>query len=887
MSEFSKPYCGVKSVIGEMPLAVILLESVDPQMRDRINVYVLRNDNKIGQATFSVKESGEYGNYHTTTAESPLPGSLSFDSAPAVLNSSDGDLQNVFALGSDGYIYETFYSRIINEPVGAKWSPWTKIPGTQKFKSAPAAMNSPDGKLASVFALGQDDFIHQIVYIRGPGSHWEDWTKIPGTQKFKSAPAAMNSPDGKLASVFALGQDDFIHQIVYIRGPGSHWEDWTKIPGTQKFKSAPAAMNSPDGKLASVFALGQDDFIHQIVYIRGPGSHWEDWTKIPGTQKFKSAPAAMNSPDGKLASVFALGQDDFIHQIVYIRGPGSHWGEWSKIPGGETFKSAPAIMPGLLPKISRDSLRKILYDAKDSVRGYFLENSYGKFTFKEAFTTDWLTAQDDPVTADWDESSYEFMYSYPNLEKKSAWLINQVEKMTPYRFKNYDINQDGKVTADELAILWVYPGGGNARGRGTDPLLVPVPSLTKGVQIGYLIRGGSNMGFPTIAHELGHQTLGLVDLYPYKKDVTIVDMGIAGSDDHVYTWYNLSGQAEVSSGTTRVLDCYRSRKNVSLPTGKSVGDIVGIGIAGSNDHVYAWYKDGTLSIGTSENLEQYSTPSNYTLPPGKSPNDIVGMGIAGSNDHVYAWYRDGTVSAGTSSDLDHYRLPEPYSLPSGKTPQDIAGIGIAGSNDHVYVWYKDGTVSSGTSRDLNKYMQSYTYNLPPELYPEPGRLSLMADQAKGSHLDPWSKIKLGWIEPKVVSTSGWNYINDVESYAEAYILYDSNHGTKEYFILENRWPGTSYEKDLNAKGLAIWHINEIYQCGGNWGRETIHLVRPTGLKDRGNAGLWDGSNPQTGYDLTPDSIPANTRWSDGSNSGISIKSIPVAGKRVKVYFEVP
>jgi len=168
----------------------------------------------------------------------------------------------------------------------------------------------------------------------------------------------------------------------------------------------------------------------------------------------------------------------------------------------------------------------------------------------------------------------------------------------------------------------------------------------------------------------------------------------------------------VSSGTSWNLSEYRQPYAYSLPPGKSPNDIVGMAIAGSNDHVYVWYRDGTVSSGTSSNLEQYRKLYAYSLPPGKSPDDIVGMGSAGSNDHVYAWYRDGTVSSGTSSNLEQYRKLYPYSLPPGKSPDDIVGIAIAGSNDYVYAWYRDGTISSGTSSNLEQYRQPYAYSLP-------------------------------------------------------------------------------------------------------------------------------------------------------------------------------
>ena len=66
----------------------------------------------------------------------------------------------------------------------------------------------------------------------------------------------------------------------------------------------------------------------------------------------------------------------------------------------------------------------------------------------------------------------------------------------------------------------------------------------------------------------------------------------------------------------------------------------------------------------------------------------MGMAIAGSNDYVYVWYDDGTVSAGTTKDLDAYKSIYLYTLPAGKTFADIIGLGIAGSNDYTYVWFK-------------------------------------------------------------------------------------------------------------------------------------------------------------------------------------------------------
>ena len=140
--------------------------------------------------------------------------------------------------------------------------------------------------------------------------------------------------------------------------------------------------------------------------------------------------------------------------------------------------------------------------------------------------------------------------------------------------------------------------------------------------------------------------------------------------------------------------------------------IVGMGIDGSNNHVFAWYDNHSVTAGTSGDLSSRRKPYSYKLPAGKTPEDIVRMGIDGSNNWVFAWYRDGTVSVGTTRDLGSRKKPYNYQLPAGKTPDDIVGMGIDGSNNWVLAWYRDGTVSAGTSKNLSSRKNLYKYELP-------------------------------------------------------------------------------------------------------------------------------------------------------------------------------
>lgn len=155
----------------------------------------------------------------------------------------------------------------------------------------------------------------------------------------------------------------------------------------------------------------------------------------------------------------------------------------------------------------------------------------------------------------------------------------------------------------------------------------------------------------------------------------LVGMAIDDTNNLVFGWYS---DGTVTAGSSVDLSSKRPGDKYKLPTGKNPSDIAGMGIDGTNNLVFAWYRDGTVSAGTSRDLGAKRPPDRYTLPPGKTPSDIVGMGIDGKNNNVFAWYDDGTVSAGSSRELGSRRPPQPYQLAAGKSPADVVEMGIDG-----------------------------------------------------------------------------------------------------------------------------------------------------------------------------------------------------------------
>jgi M6 family metalloprotease-like protein len=192
-----------------------------------------------------------------------------------------------------------------------------------------------------------------------------------------------------------------------------------------------------------------------------------------------------------------------------------------------------------------------------------------------------------------------------------------------------------------------------------------------------------------------------------------------------------------------------------------------------------------------------------------------------------------------------------------------------------------------------------------------GDYSLMDRTYKTTHLDPFAKLKFGWLRPKIIFRSGRYSIADIETRHEVLVLLDPRRGPDEYFLVENRWPGGSYDQQMaDAGGLGIWHIMErpeVYGAlpappgvapanwaqiaPGDWGRRAIQLIRPVFGPPLDDAkALWDGAEPETGYDLLsddPNPTHARLRWADGTPSGFALRSFSPAGAIMSVTVEVP
>jgi hypothetical protein len=73
----------------------------------------------------------------------------------------------------------------------------------------------------------------------------------------------------------------------------------------------------------------------------------------------------------------------------------------------------------------------------------------------------------------------------------------------------------------------------------------------------------------------------------------------------------------------------------------------------------------------------------------------------------------------------------------------------------------------------------------------PGQFSISDAVLTGNdhrpvHVDPYHKLKWGWLNPQMAS-SGTYTLRPVATTGDALILANPHVGTREFFIVENRW----------------------------------------------------------------------------------------------------
>lgn len=150
----------------------------------------------------------------------------------------------------------------------------------------------------------------------------------------------------------------------------------------------------------------------------------------------------------------------------------------------------------------------------------------------------------------------------------------------------------------------------------------------------------------------------------------------------------------------------------------------------------------------------------------------------------------------------------------------------------------------------------------------PGWYSLMDTHFNANHLDPFHKLKSGHLAPDLIEINAWTLrtvrLAAVETQREVLIVYHPSKHDREYFIIENRWGGTTltpnYDSTLPAQGIAVWHIVEDLELANQfrppgtpsftvyhweWGRLSIRFLGILASSGAAKELMWaDGTSSQ-------------------------------------------
>lgn len=143
------------------------------------------------------------------------------------------------------------------------------------------------------------------------------------------------------------------------------------------------------------------------------------------------------------------------------------------------------------------------------------------------------------------------------------------------------------------------------------------------------------------------------------------------------------------------------------------------------------------------------------------------------------------------------------------------------------------------------------------------------------HLDPYDKLRSGWLNSIQIDRSGCYYLDRIDNSATIHIIEKRNSNPREFYILENRQRGT-YDSQLFDTGIGIWRVieppgNYVYIqkpsqvldsdwatiAKTDWGRLGLWMFRPSYYPFNDSSALWSNE------DLVS---PMSFNWSDGSSA---------------------
>jgi|GEM_PF-3843626 len=173
-----------------------------------------------------------------------------------------------------------------------------------------------------------------------------------------------------------------------------------------------------------------------------------------------------------------------------------------------------------------------------------------------------------------------------------------------------------------------------------------------------------------------------------------------------------------------------------------------------------------------------------------------------------------------------------------------------------------------------------------------GKWGLMAygtwlgNGATPAHFCGWSRIRMQWITPDVVSDNQTGYSLSSISSNEAIVKVAQN--GQEYFLIENRYKTTGFDSALPGKGILITHIDESISENTDENHKLVDVEEADSNDELDTNGGDQGEASDlyvNGISFSPVSNP-NSDYYSGTSSDLTLSNFSASGATMTLDIQV-
>jgi RHS repeat-associated protein len=258
---------------------------------------------------------------YTTKLSSPsftIGNGVSLTGTPSTFINSGNDEQYVFAVGSDGNVWERSDLK--------SWSEWKNVgnDGVTLTGSPSASINVSTGEIF-VWANGSDGNMYYRSYLNG----WSSWQNM-GNDGVTLTGSPSTFSTGSQLYAYAIGSNgDLYLNVNNMNG----WGGWQNLGnGGSTLTGSPSTFST--GSQLYAYAIGSNGSLYLRVYTNG----WGGWQNLGnGGVSFTASPSTFYTPSQLYA--YAIGSNGSLYLNVYTNG----WGGWQNLGnGGVSFTGSPS-----------------------------------------------------------------------------------------------------------------------------------------------------------------------------------------------------------------------------------------------------------------------------------------------------------------------------------------------------------------------------------------------------------------------------------------------------------------------------------------------------------------------------------------------------------------